>query len=392
MTTIPTIAQLASNIQSNIETEFGISIPAFGKNFLRVFCLVMAAVLKLFYLSLGKVQKNIFVDTADPESSGGTLERFGRIKLGRNPFPAQAGEYYAQVTGSIGAVIPSGQTFKSNDDSLNPGKLFVLDVEYELVSTTDSILLRALEAGSDSKLLVNDQVTATSPIANVNRIAVIESESTAPFDAEDIEDYRRKALDAYRLEPNGGAASDYRIWAADAQGVEQVYPYAKTGAANEINLYVEATIADSTDGKGTPSSTLLEDVEAVVELDPDVTKPINERGRRPLGIFEIHYLAVTIREIDIEIEDFEGLTLPIETAIYNAIKEQIDSIRPFIAGADVLESKNDILNTNLIISTILTVRPGSTFGAINLLIDGTPYTSFTFTNGDIPYLDEITYP
>lgn len=391
MITIPTLNQLYTSVKTDLETEFGSSIPIFGKIFLRALAAVQAGKLKLFYLALGNLQKNIFIDTADPESKGGTLERFGRIKLGRNPFPAQAGQYLCDVTGTIGAIIPARTTFKSNDDSLNPAKLFILDVAYTMPGSTGQITLRALTAGTSSKLLQDDQLTATAPIANVNRIATVDSEVVEPLDSEDIEDYRRKGEEAYQLEPNGGSASDFRIWAADAQGVERVYPFAKTGATAEVNLYVEANIADSTDGKGTPSAAMLLAVEDVVELDPDVTKPINERGRRPLGIFQVHYLPVTVKNVDIIIDDFEGLTVDIQTAIFNALKSLTDGIRPFVSGADTLESKNDILDENRIISAILTVRPGSTFGDITLKVNNVTVNTFTWLLGDIPYLNSVTY-
>src|SRR5690242_194274 len=127
MIPIPTISQLYNDILNDIQAQFGSNIPLFGKNYSRASAMVQAARLKIYYLVLGNLQKNIFVDTADPESVGGTLERWGRIKLGRNPFPAVAAQYQVVVTGSIGAQIKSSQTFKSNDDSANPGMLFVLD-------------------------------------------------------------------------------------------------------------------------------------------------------------------------------------------------------------------------------------------------------------------------
>ena len=391
MTNIPTISELYTSVLSDIESTYGEAVSLFGKNFLRALAAVQAAKLKLYYLVVAKTQKNIFVDTADKESSGGTLERFGRVKLGRNPFPAKAGQYTVEVTGSIGAVIDASTTFKSNDESLNSGKLFVLDSEHILIATTDSITLRALESGLDSKLIVNDKLASTSPIANVDKVATVTAETIEPLSEEDIELYRQRSLDAYRLEAEGGAVTDYRLWSFDSQGVQQTYPYAKTAAANEINLFIEATIADSTDGKGTPSVGLLSDVESVIEFDPDTTKPLNERGRRPLGVFEVHYLPIAVREIDIIIDSFVGITPEIETLILNALNLEIDLIRPFIGGIDILEEKNDILDLNKIISIILNARPGSVFGTITIKVDGVSLNTYTFINGNIPNLNNVIY-
>lgn len=390
MITIPTWAQLYQAVKADLEAEFGSTIPDFGKNALRVFAIVRASELKIYYLAIGKLQKNVFVDTADPESSGGTLERFGRVKLGRNPFPALAGQYSFTVTGVIGSTIPASTTFKTNDDSLNPGRLYVLDSAYTLVSTSDSVTLRALEAGVDSKLLTGDQVTATAPIVGVNRIATVISIVVDPRAAEDIEDYRSKAEQAYQLEPNGGSASDYRIWAADAQGVKQVYAFAVPGQPWEVNLWVEATEIDSTDGWGTPSPALLATVESVVDQDPDVTKPLNERARRPIGVI-VNYLPVTIKQVSIQITSFVGITGALQTAIFNAVESELSRVRPFVAAADVLENKNDIFDINRIAAIILNVKPGAQFGAIQLTIDATVTPSYTFVNGEIPHLNTITY-
>lgn len=386
MITIPTISQLYSDVIQDIEAEFGDSIPVFGKVFLVALAGVQAAKLKLLYLAVGVLQKNVAPDSADPEAAGGTLERWGRIKLNRDPFPATAGEYVIQVTGTIGATIAALTTFKSNDDSTNPGKLFIVDTAHVLVAATDSVTVRALEAGDDSQMAAGEEMTATIPIAGVNRLAVVLSESVEPLAAEDIEDYRQDVLDSFRTEPQGGAAGDYRLWAADAQGVAKVYPYAKSGAANEINIFVEATIADSTDGKGTPSQAILDAVEDVVELDPDTTLPINERGRRPLGVFDIHFLAVTIKEIDITVADYVGLTATIEDDIYDALEEMISEMRPFIAGADVTSERNDSLSINNIIAKILETYPGAVFGSVSLYVDGVLQSgSYSFTEGNIAH-------
>ena len=390
MIQIPKLSELFNDILADLESELTVTIPLVGKIFLRALAAVQAAKLKLYYLTIGQLQKNIFVDTADPEDTGGTLERFGRIKLNRNPFAATAAQYDIDVTGDIAAIIPAGTTFKSDDDALNPGKLYILDVEFTLVTSPDTITVRALEAGLDSKLEVGDTLTATAPIATVDKDATVSAENIAPLAAEDIEAYRQLAIDSYRLEPQGGAAADYRLWSADAQGVRLVFPYATDGASNEIDIHVEATAADSTDGKGTPSQAILDDVEEVVEFNPDDTKPLNERGRRPLGVFDIHFLPITIAEVDIDIQDLTA-TAAEKTAITTALTNLIFDIRPFVSAADILVNKNDILDTNRIISTILSVKPGAAFGTVTLDVNNTYVNTYTFEGGEIPSLESVTF-
>jgi hypothetical protein len=391
MINIPTLSELYNSIKADIEAELGVIIPSFGPSLIRVKATVLAAQLKLFYLAVGLLQKNIFVDTADPESIGGTLERFGRVKLGRNPFAAVQGQYVVSVTGTAGAVINAFTTFKSDDSALNVAKIFQLDEEYTLTGSNDQITIRALEAGIGSKLQDGDTLTSTAPIALVDSVVEVSSEVVQPLAAEDIEEYRAKAIQAYQLEPQGGAASDYIIWSADAQGVRKSYPYARDGASNEINLFIEANEDDSTDGRGTPGTAILDEVEEVVEFDPDTTKPLTERGRRPLGVFKIHFLPITVKLIDIEIVDYQGLTPAIEAQLETAIQTAFKDIRPFVAGADVLANKNDILNVIKIAFIIQDALPQSVYDSLSFMVDGTEFSTFVFQDGDIPWLNSITY-
>lgn len=390
MTNIPTLAALYTGILSNFEAQFGVNISSFGKVFLRALAAVLAGILKMVYLCIGSVQKNIFADTADPESMGGTLERFGRVKLNRDPFPATAGQYVIQVTGTVGSTIPAQTTFKSDDDALSPGKLYVLDLAYTLTASPDSITVRALEAGNDSALSVSDTLTATAPINGVNVGATVLSEAVEPLAAETTEEYRTKVVDAYRTETQGGSAGDYRDWSSDVQGVAQVYPYAKSGYPSEMNLYVEATVADSTDGKGTPSAGMLDEVEDVVNFDPDTTQPINKRARRPLTVL-VDYLPIVPLDVNIIITSFTGVDAAIITLLTDAFEENISTIRPFVSAADVLADKNDILSVNNIINWILNARPGSVFSSITLEVDGVEYNTYTFEEGNIPYLNSVTF-
>lgn len=387
MISIPTLQELYNDVLTDLQSELNISIPLFGKSVLRAIAGVQAAKLKLYYLAIADLQKNQWVDTAEPEEQGGNLERFGRVKLERDRFPAVAAQYLVDVTGDAAAVIPASQTFKSNDDSQNPGQLFILDAEYILSGGGDQITLRALEAGTGSQLAIADKLTSTAPILNVESEVVVDSSVVEPVDRETIEEYREKTIEAFRLEPQGGAASDYRIWSSDVNGVRTVYPYADGATANSILVYVE-----STTDPGTAPPLLLAEVAAVIELDPDTTKPIDERGRRPLGILEVDTITVTVLDIAVEITGLATTTAAIQAAITSAVTDLLFDIRPFIAGADVLEDQNDTLTNSKLSFAIQSVLGTSNyFESVSFEVDGSPATTFQFLNGDIPGLDTITY-
>jgi len=387
---IPTLIELYTSIKGDLDTEIGGVSPIFGKTYINALSGVQAAKMKLYYLAIANLQKNVFPDLAESEAKGGTLERFGRVKLNRNPFRAVAAQYTVNVTGEIGAIIKVNTTFKSDDSSNSPSQLFVLDTEFTFVATTGIITLRAFESGLDSKLSIGDTLTANAPILNADEVCTVATESVTPLSEEDLEVYRAKIVEAFRLEPNGGSGSDYRIWSADVQGVLMVYPYARAGFANEIEIFVESTIANSTDGLGTPNAQMLLDVASVIEFDPDTTAPLNERGRRPLGVFNIEVTPITIKPIDIFITGFVGGTTAIETSIFSAINDGIGKVRPFVASTDVLADKNDLISQSNLIFLLMSANQ-SVFTSLTFEVDSVASTSETFLLGDIPVLNSITY-
>ena len=377
---IPTIAQIYAIIVADLEAGLNITISVFGKSFLRALAMVQAGKLWLLYLLNANIQKNIFVDTADPESAGGTLERFGRVYLNRDPFPATQAQYICTVTGVTGGIIPAGTQFISDDSALNPSVLFILDSAYTMPASTGSITLRALVSGSGSRLDIANTLTSIAPIPLVDRIATVTSQSVEPQEAEDIEAYRQKTMDAVRLEPQGGSGADYRIWAQEVSGIVRAYPYAATGLTSEVNIFLESDEPD-----GIPTLQNLQDVEDAIEL-PTADRP----ARKPLTVI-VNYLPIVPRTIDINITSFTGITVDLQTLIYDAVQARLAEIRPFVDSIDIVADRDDYFDTNSVIQIVLEAQPGSVFGAVTMEVDSVPTQAITFTNGDIPTLNNITY-
>lgn len=389
---IPTTQQLYSDIRNHLATELGITIPVFGRVVLNAIAMVQAAKLKLFWLAIAFVKKNIFVDTADPESIGGTLERFGRVVLNRSRRVAVQGQYTVTVSGQTGTVIAAGTLFKSDDTATSPGILFQLDTEKTLAATTDTMILRSLTAGPDARLSVNDTLTATSPLINLNDQVTVSAETVEPVAEESIENYREEILRGFRLEPQGGSGTDYRLWSDDVPAVRFVYPYATSGQSNQLNLFIEANQADSTDGKGTPSATTITSVTSVVNFDPDDTRPLNERGRKPLSV-TVNYLPAIPFDVIITVNGSVNIDTATQANIQAALKSLIDDVRPFVASADIESNRNDALSTNNIVATIQNSLSGNQrFFNITVTVGGISLVGFRqFFNGEFPFLETLTF-
>lgn len=384
MRPIPTLQELRETLANDFKSKLNL-LSNNLKKFLDAFSIVESAKIKLIYLFLQDLQNNIFPDTADVEANGGTLERQGRIFLNRNPRPATVGTFELNVTGESGAVLRSGLTFKSNENSLSPGQLYVLDLEYTLTGSSDVIEVRSLGAGVEFDLNENDELTITEPVLGVNQIVTVNSVVSQPKNGENIEAYRQAILDAIQLEPQGGSKTDYRLWSSDAQGVKKVYPYVKNGDAGTVQVYVEAT-------DGVPSSGLLAEVEEVIEFDPDESKPLNERGRRPIQA-TVEVLPVVLIPVAVTITGLSQDTPSIRSAIQSNIELYLSSVRPYISGADLARNRNDILYEARLQSVATDVLENSNFfTGFSITVNGNSVSSYQFDLGNIPSLvTPITY-
>jgi uncharacterized phage protein gp47/JayE len=390
MAYIPTVAQLQTQIENELKTRLGITQQWTGKVFLRIFAVVFAGLFKLFYVAIAMLQKNIFVDTADSEAQGGTLERFGRVKLGRNPFAALSGVYTARFTGIDGTTIPANIILRFND------YLFVVDSESEISGTTADVTIRALTPGTESILVVGNELTLTSPLANIDNIVEIVAIITTPQDAEDIEDYRAKVLQAFRLEPQGGASTDYRLWALDTQGVRTAYAYTKNGEPYTVQVFVEADESGTEVGEpiGVPTTDILTDVRTNIEIDPDTNKSLETRGRRPLGVYNVDVISVVPIEITIIITGLQDDSANVLSAITEDLETLLYAVRPYIAGADG-NSRNDTLTIGRISASVYDVLDNTNyFTSIEMLVDGVAKNTHTFGDlfsnyGTYPYLFDL---
>lgn len=388
MQNIPTIAELNESLESDLKNKLNLTDDSL-KKVLSAFTGVLSAQFKLMHLYLGDIQNNIFPDTADLLENGGTLERLGLMYLGRNPNPATVGVFELLVTGVTGSVLREGLTFKSNEDSTSPGEVYILETEYTLVDGDNHIQVRSLGSGADFDLTIADFLTITEPVIGIEQTVSVSSVITQPTASESIDVYRKAILDSLQLEPTGGSKTDYRLWSTDAIGVKQVYPYVRENNAGTVDVFVEATPEDSLDSLGTPSASLLDSVAEVIEFDPDETKPLNTRGRRPIQATVI-VSAISLTPVDVTIIGLSENSTTINTSLLNNLKTYLEGVRPYISGADLPRNKNNILYSAGLQAVVTDVLDASNFfTGFEMSVNGVINTSFEFSGGNIPYLRNL---
>lgn len=377
MTTLPTVKSLYNNLLSDFQAEFSITINPFGNSFLMALSAVLAGALYLVYLAIGNLQKNIWFDTADAE----ILPRWGSEILGRYPFTATLGQYTATVTGSTGAVIPGTQVFKSDDTAESPGMLFQISGgPYTMPGTTGTIILNALTGGLASRLAVGDTLTPTSPIINVNSTATVTIENIVPADAEGLEEYRAKIAEKVGLDAGSWSAIDYRLVGVEIVGLLQVYAYAASGNSNTADVFLQGEIPLAYPGPSA-SATVVTDYETALELV------------KPITVWQVNYASCPINNIDVTITmgTFTAFTTAQKSLIASSLAAFVNNVHPFIAAADSVASRNDVIATFNLNAAISQAVPGYGFSAVTFTVASTPSSNWMADLGEIPFLNSISY-
>lgn len=376
----PKIEQIFERFSSALKAELNIPANENLKEHFSAVGSVVSSEMKLLYLFAEDIQRNLYPQTADPQSEGGMLEDLGMLYLGRLPKPATATTLKLRVNGVANSVLRTNLTFKSERSNV----VYILDTQYILNGSNDVITVRSIETGIQTIFEVGTELIITEPVQGVQaNVFVIEIVNPA-VSGETIEQYRKAITDSIQLEPTGGAKTDYRFWGRDAVGVREVYPYLKQNDAGTIEIYVEAE-------NGNVTSQMLSDVENVIELDPNTAKPIYERGRRPMQA-NLDVKPVVPMLIDIEINGLNIRTLAIEQSIFSSIESYLRNIRPFIDGGQLLRDKNDILNVARLTNVVSdTIDIDNYFLDLKMYVDGAPYDIYTFGLGRIPKLNGVNY-
>ena len=269
--------------------------------------------------------------------------------------------------------------------------MYILDNEFITTSEEDFIEVRSLEAGKSTLLEIDDTLTVTEPVLGLEKITSVSSIVVLALSEESVDDYRRSIEKSIQLEPQGGARTDYREWASDAQGVREVYPYLKESSAGTVQVFVEATKEDSINGNGVPSAPLLASVESVILFDPDTTVETNARGRKPMQC-TLEVLPISLIPVDITVTSLNENSSDITNSLRDNLEVYLSGVRPYIAGTDLARNKNDILYLAKSQSVVTdTLSTGNFFNGITMLVDGVSQNSYLFSRDKIPYLRNLIF-
>lgn len=223
----PTLQELKDRIVGDIETSLDSKIPLLKKNVLRVFGTVFAGAIHTLFGFLVWISKQCFPDTAEKEY----LERWASLwNITRKVAVFAEGNFTA--TGTNGQTILSGSLWLGRNA-----------IEYEtLADATISagvavIPVRAKTSGSIGNLDASEILTIVSPQIGINSEGTVDAIGIVNgIDAETDDELRARLVERIQNPPQGGAKTDYVIWAKEISGVTRAWCYPMLAGAGTVSV------------------------------------------------------------------------------------------------------------------------------------------------------------
>jgi len=395
--TTPTTKQISDNIVAQIEAAISQSVPLLPKAFVRVLAKALAGVVTILYKYAGFIFLQMFVRYAsfsETTINGKTLTpliEWGRLIGVGDPAAATRAELLIDitVTNQTGS-LPSGSQLLNTSNGVTYITIGAVSLDAAVVQAT----IRAVsdQSGDGSGVIGNldagSVVAFASPLPNVQRDAVVVSQSVTGADAESEAAYRQRVIDRFQKRPQGGAYADYELWGEEPSGIVNVYPY--TGSTpGYVDVYVEATPESSGSPDGIPTTAQLQEVLDAIELDQ-----AGLATRRPANAY-VNVLSITRSAFDIEVVELVvDSPVAVKADIEAAIDEYMAAAEPFIPGVSVLPRKDTISRTAIggVVSDIVNAA-GGVFGSITLKDpDGLGVDVYALQQGEKAKAGTVTYP
>lgn len=381
----PTIKEISDNIIAQMDATFGTSLP---KSFTRVLAKVLAGVFILIYKYCGFNFLQMFVSTASMSPTvvnGRTvipLQEWGILCGAGTPFPAEPSQLNVNVSAEIIGTslpaatqlthVPSGAIYITNES-------VVLDNELTAVVVTAT----ASFSGTAGNLSADSVLTFVSPLSGVSRTAIVTGQAVTGVDAETPDQYRARITSRFQSRPQGGAYADYKLWAEEAVGVKQAFPYA-SDFPGQVDVYIES----STEVDGVPTTAQLEAALNVINYDP-VT---GRATRRPVGAL-VNTFPIVVVGFDIEIQGLSVQNEPdVRAEILDALTAFFLSREPFLVGLSIPPRRDRVAQSsaNGVVDDIVSLNNG-VFTDVVMRKGGVITPLYTLGTGEKAKLAGVTY-
>jgi hypothetical protein len=337
---------------------FNKKIRLLPKSFIRVISIVLAGVFITLYKQIGWLFLQLFPETAywkevtilgvktRPLIKWGVLIGAGLPRTGEK----WRGEITINVANKNTTLL-GGAQLKSE----LTGKLYITDTAKFLTNEVETVTVTCVDTGSAGNIEKGDVLNFVNPLGNVKKAGVVLAVTQDGTDDETEGEYRYRVVNRYRMQPQGGALADYRIWASDVPGVLNVYPYNDEDSPSGVLLFVSGN--PSLFPGRIPSEALLKQAGAACTYDPKTGKAT----RKPItavldpagdGSYT-NVRPVSIIEFDIYITGLTGI-IPSDFAgaVRPAAEDYFLGREPYIRGLSDDNNKTNVVSKNNVSSTV----------------------------------------
>lgn len=391
-----TTKEISDNIIAQLESSLNQTIPLLPKAFNRVLARALAGVFVLLYKYGGFQFLQIFVRTASISTTMingrelSPLLEWGRLIGVGDPAPATQAELLVTVTvENQTGTLPSGSQLLNSDT----GVTYITIGSILLNAATKQVTIKAVSdqtggggAGAIGNLDPGDTVSFASPLANVARTVVVDSQTVTGADGEAVEEYRQRVVDRFQKRPQGGAYADYELWGEEPSGILNVYPYT-SDCPGQVDLYVEATTASSGSPDGIPTTAQLQEVLDSVELDNS-----GLASRRPanalVNAYPITRVGFDVRVTGLLVSDLAEIRSQIEASL----TEFFLTREPYIPGLSVPPRKDRITRSALsgVVDDIVSAD-GGIFSSVFLELNSVSVDLYNLGLGEKAKLSTVSW-
>lgn len=387
-TTPPTVSQISANIIAQLESTLNQAIPGLPRAFYRVSAKAIAAVYVILYKYGGFIALQQFVTFASDKEvtiNGKTLiplQEWGVLVGEGLPNAATRAEMTTTITvEQEGGTIFAGQLLYNTAN----GYTYRLLSSVVLVGATVTGLVRAVSDQTDTggrgalgNLSPGDPLLFATPQTGASTETTVLAQVVTAANAESTDDYRRRVSTRFSARPQGGAASDYRIWSEEVEGIVRAYPY--TGVdPGTVDVFVEATPESSGSPDGIPTGAQLDAVTDSINTD--------ENGlatRRNINALP-NVQAITRTAFVTTVTGISGVDdlATVEDDVEAALVEYFLNAEPFIDGLDLPPRSDRITETaaTAVAEDIITAANGI-FTDLEVTLLAVPTPSYTLTTGE----------
>ena len=393
-----TIEEVQLLLIRSFEHEFNTQLRILPKSFIKILCKVFAGVFIIVYKLVGWYFLQMFPETADWEEVtilGVRLRPLVKLGVLFGVGEPMAGvQWQGIITIDVltqGSVLYSGTQLKSSVT----GKLYIVEETKTLLQTKENVSIVCTEIGTAGNLEQNDTLNFVNPYGFIETEAVVLDVTRVGLDNELESSYRNRVINRFRLQPQGGALADYRIWASEVPGVLNVYPYNDKEQPGGVLLYVSGIPDVYVDR--IPDSGLLKKVGEVCTYDPETGKAT----RKPLtamldpkndGSYS-NVKPITVAVFDIVITGVSGI-VPADFAqvVKPALQNYFLDRDLYIRGLSDDNNRTNVISKNHVITVInqIAVSVKAIFETAEMRKDGKVVPLYALDNGELARLGGLT--